>query len=99
VLWNDPVFVECARALALRVARESVDRTKRLERAFELVGTREPEAAELEALLSLVESESVRFSADLQGARDVCGESDAELAALVLACSTLLASDAAVVIR
>ena len=99
VLWNDPVFVECARALALRVARESVDRTKRLERSFELVGTREPDAAELEALLSLVESESVRFSADLQGARDVCGESDAELAALVLACSTLLASDAAVVIR
>jgi hypothetical protein len=99
VLWNDPVFVECARQLALRAASEADGRTARLQRAFELVATRLPDAEEMQALQTLVEIESTRFAGDLESARSVCGEADAELAAHVLACSTLLASDAAMVTR
>ena len=98
-ILNDPVFVECARALAERAAREAEGRRARVERAFELLCTRKPTDEESEALLALIESESGRFSADVDAARALVGSSDAELAALALACSTILASDGAMVIR
>ena len=51
-LLNDPVFMETARALAVRVLRESDHGLqKRLRYAFELCLTREPEPDEVEALL------------------------------------------------
>jgi hypothetical protein len=51
-LWNDPVFFECARELAKRVAGESsVD--ARLKLAFELCLARAPDAEELARLRQL----------------------------------------------
>jgi Protein of unknown function (DUF1553)/Protein of unknown function (DUF1549)/Concanavalin A-like lectin/glucanases superfamily/Planctomycete cytochrome C len=85
-ILNDPVFTECARALAERATREAPDREARIVRAFRLACSRAPRAAELDALRELVAS------------RIASGEQD-ELAALSLACSTILASDAAVVSR
>jgi hypothetical protein len=85
-MLNDPVFTECARALAERATREAPDRDARIARAFRLACSRAPRAAELDALRELV------------AARVASGEQD-ELAALVLACSTILASDAAIMSR
>ena len=85
-LFNDPVFTECARALAERATREAPDRDARIARAFRLACSRAPRAAELDALRELVAT------------RVASGEQD-ELAALTLACSTILASDAAVMSR
>jgi hypothetical protein len=85
-ILNDPVFTECARALAERATREAPDRDARIARAFRLACSRAPRAAELDALRELV------------AARVASGEQD-ELAALTLACSTILASDAAVMSR
>ncbi|MEY5061533.1 MAG: hypothetical protein RIS45_1454, partial [Planctomycetota bacterium] len=85
-ILNDPVFTECARALAERATREGTDRDARIARAFRLACSRAPRAAELDALRELVAS------------RVTSGEQD-ELAALTLACSTILASDAAVMSR
>ena len=85
-ILNDPVFTECARALAERATREASDRDARIARAFRLACSRAPRAAELDALRELVAS------------RVTSGEQD-ELAALTLACSTILASDASVMSR
>jgi len=85
-ILNDPVFTECARALAERATREAADRDARIARAFRLACSRAPRAAELDALRELVAS------------RVTSGEQD-ELAALTLACSTILASDAAIMSR
>ena len=85
-ILNDPVFTECARALAERATREASDRDARIVRAFRLACSRAPRAAELDALRELVAS------------RVTSGEQD-ELAALTLACSTILASDASVMSR
>lgn len=98
-ILNDPVFVECARSLALRSTREAVSRETRVVRAFRLACTREPAHEELAALLALLEREVPRFQREPELAREVCGTADAELAALSLACSTILASDGAMVIR
>jgi hypothetical protein len=51
-LWNDPVFFDCARALARRVASEST-LDARLKRAFELCLARPPDRAELSRLRQL----------------------------------------------
>ncbi len=99
VILNDPVFVECATALAERATREAAGPAARVERAFELLCTRRPTREESEALLALVEGETSRFSTELDAARKLVGVPDAELAALALACSTILASDGAMVIR
>jgi hypothetical protein len=88
-ILNDPVFTECARALAERATREAgdaADRDARIVRAFRLACSRAPRAAELDALRELVAS------------RVASGEQD-ELSALALACGTILASDAAIMSR
>ncbi len=85
VLLNDPVFVECARALAERAAKEAgEDGSARITRAFRLLAGRDPRANELEALRGLLKHEARGGDA---------------LQALTLVCSTLLASDAVVVRR
>ncbi|MCY3003559.1 MAG: DUF1553 domain-containing protein [Planctomycetota bacterium] len=94
-LLNDPVFVECARALAVRATREVTDVAARLERAFRLVATRVPTDEERAALAELVASETARYSTNPADALALCGAEDAELAALTLACSVILSSDEA----
>ncbi len=77
VLFDDPVFTECARALAERAAKEAgADPDARVRFVFRELAGREPRAKELAALRKLHEHEG-----------------------LALVCSTILASDAAVVRR
>ncbi|MCE2883298.1 MAG: DUF1553 domain-containing protein [Planctomycetaceae bacterium] len=89
-IMNDPVFTECAQALADRVIGEigatEAARDARIVRAFRLACAREPSAAELDALRTLV------------AARVASGEQD-ERAALALAATTILASDGMVMSR
>jgi hypothetical protein len=85
-LLNDPVFTECARALAERAVREApADGDARLVRAFLLACARAPREGELAPLRALVASQRAA-GAD-------------ETAALSLACSTILASDASLMSR
>jgi hypothetical protein len=55
-LWNDPVFFDCARALAGRVMNHATVET-RLERAFELCLARSPSAAEAARLKQFYEDQ------------------------------------------
>ena len=71
----------------------------RVERAFRLVCTRMPTAGELDALHTLLEASELRYRESPADAALVCGAEDAQLAALTLACQTILCSDAAVVMR
>jgi hypothetical protein len=58
VLLNDPVFVECARALAERAAKEAgEDADARLRLCFRELAGREPRANELDTLRGLYEHE------------------------------------------
>jgi hypothetical protein len=50
-LLNDPIYVEAARKLAERVAREAKTPEARLERAFQLATGRAPDAAEKAILM------------------------------------------------
>ena len=56
-LLNDPVFVECARALGRRILTLGSDRDERLRRAFQLCLARLPEGEELALLVELVETQ------------------------------------------
>jgi hypothetical protein len=89
-IMNDPVFTECAQALADRVMRDigatEELRDTRIVRAFRLACAREPSSVELDALRSLVVS------------RVASGEHD-ERAALALAATTIFASDGMVMSR
>jgi hypothetical protein len=101
-LLNSPTFFQCAQALARRTTGEAgADTDARLTRAFRRLAGRAPRAAELAALRALVAGETRRFELDPASARSVLGgdEADAALAALTMACSTLLASDAVVTRR
>jgi hypothetical protein len=62
-LLNDPSFVEAARVLAHRVARERADTDGRLDRAFRLAVGRAPRAAELEGLRALLGRQLERYRA------------------------------------
>ena len=99
-LLNDPVYTECAKALAARAAREAgADPAARATRAFRLLCTRAPRPAELAALTELLATQQAAMQADPAAAKAVCGAEDPALAALTLACSALLAGDAAVSLR
>ncbi len=59
---NEPIFVEAAQALALRVLREGgADDHARLEHAFRLCTSRRPSEAELSPLLQLLQSRRERL--------------------------------------
>jgi hypothetical protein len=64
VLWNDPTFVEAARALAGRALREPSEDAPRLERIFALATQRAPHAREAAHLRSALHRERARYAAD-----------------------------------
>jgi cytochrome c553 len=102
VLMNDPVFFECARALAVRASGEAGSAPQaRIEHAFRLLAAREPRPAEMIALQSLYEGLSRAYTGDGTAAKSVLQSdaADPALAALTLVCSTLMASDAVVTSR
>lgn len=100
LLLNDQSFFECARALAVRCRSEATSGpAAQLERAFLRLTSRPPREAEREALLGFYQAQLAAFSADPAAAKAACGSEDPALAALTLACSTLLAADASLTTR
>jgi len=76
-LWNDPVFMECCRALAGRVAREvppGPDAARqRIDHAVALCLSREPEQEERADLMRLYRRSLAQFEADPRGVADLLG--------------------------
>ncbi|WP_235905148.1 DUF1553 domain-containing protein [Tautonia marina] len=70
-LLNDAVFVECARSLALRVARESEDET--VARAFRLALGRAPSSDEQQILESLYQEFLADFRDDPEAVSKLLG--------------------------
>ena len=70
-LLNDPVYVELALALASRVLVEQPEASdqQRIERAFELVLSRAPNAAEVATLKALLKAKQEKFEADPKAAK------------------------------
>lgn len=83
VFWNDPVFTECAEALAERALAHQPDRDMRLQLSwiFTALATRTATQRERQAL------------------EDLAAAAPTRRAGLALAAMTLLASDAVVVLR
>lgn len=98
-LLNDPVYFECAQAIAQRVHGEETDTRSRIIRAFRLLCSRTPKDGELSALLQLHAEQSAAYAKSPEDARKVCGKNDPGLAALTLVCSTLLAAEPAMLSR
>jgi hypothetical protein len=109
VLWNDPQFVEAACALAARVVRGGpAPPGERLAAAFRRLTGRRPEASELAELERLLAEQQAEFEAAPASAAELLdagalarapGESEPELAALAVACSTMFTLDASLTIR
>jgi hypothetical protein len=105
---NDPVFVEAARALAQRMAREGGTRAaERIAYGHRLCTARRPAEPDLDALVAFFGREKARFAVDATAARSVAGvpepvpgsalpESPAEAAALTMVANVLLNLDATI---
>ena len=77
---NEPIFVEAARALALRVLREGgADDAQRADYAFFLCTSRRPAAPERDAVLSLLQSRRQRLAEGWLNPRDIVTGDPAKL--------------------
>ena len=73
-LANDITFLECARALAARVLKESPESdSARVEHAFQLCLARSPNGAERQRLLQLIETSRQTFTVDPEAAKELLG--------------------------
>jgi hypothetical protein len=80
---NEPIFVEAARALALRVLREGGnDDAKRADYAFLLCTSRKPTDPERAAVLELLQSRRQRLAEGWLNPREVATGDPAQLPAL-----------------
>lgn len=80
---NETVFVEAARALALRVLREGgADDARRAEYAFFLCTSRKPTAEESQAILDLLASRRRRLAEGWLNPREIATGNPAELPSL-----------------
>ncbi len=92
VTLNDPVYVECAVALADRMRREAgPDPRRQITRGYELVTGRAPTQAALRVLEALRKTSLARYTADPELARQLAGTPEA--AALALVANALLNLD------
>ncbi len=74
-LLNDPVFLETAQALAGRVIREARGNDeKRLNHAFLLVLSRQPNTEEAQRLLAYLQQQRTLFATDPESARELSQE-------------------------
>ncbi len=106
VLLNDPVFLDCARALAVLACRQATTTRGRVEFVIRRISCREPRPVEVEVLAALYSWESQRMFTDSRSAgQGASGDPDSpdpssqEIRALSLVASTFLMSDAALMIR
>lgn len=73
-LLNDPLFVECARALSRRAMKEAkAERDEQLRHAFRLCTARLPDDAELKSLRKLYDRAEKVFAEDNARAGEVAG--------------------------
>jgi hypothetical protein len=92
VTLNDPVYVECAVALAARMRREGGDDLrKQIVRGYELATGREPTKATLRTLEELHKTSLARYTASPDLAKQLVGTPDE--AALTLVANALLNLD------
>lgn len=105
VLLNDPVYVEAAKMLGVRMLKEGgkTDESK-ITLGFKLVVSRKPTQAEIDIVKAYLESERLAFKADAKAAKDLLGVGEAkvdekfdpaEAAAWTQVGSTILNMDAA----
>ncbi len=75
MLLNDPMFLECARGLAARIAAQEAPAgdAARTRHAFRLCLAREPSPAEQDILHDLLTEQRQSFRADLQAAQKLAG--------------------------
>lgn len=99
VLANDPVYFECAQALARGLAATPGAWHERIRSAYRAVALREPDAAERAVLERLHAEQRAALASDEPACQQLCGSADPDAAALVIVCSTILCSDAALVLR
>jgi mono/diheme cytochrome c family protein len=102
-LWNDPTFLEAARALAQRTLLEAKPKVDaRVEHAFRLATLRQPDTKELNVLRNAVDRQLTIYAKNESGAESLVriGESKfdprlkpAELAAWMNICSIILNLD------
>ena len=80
---NEPVFVEAARALALRILRDGgTADDQRAMFAFRLCVGREPKASEVETIVSLLKSQHARIADGWLSAREIATGNPAAAPAL-----------------
>lgn len=105
VLLNDVQFVEAARVLAQNLLLEELDKTATLEKAFRLVTSRKPQAAEIATLTQLWEDSQQEFRQAPADANKVIqigeypveeGIQSIDLAALTMVTSAILNMNEAV---
>ncbi len=102
-LLNDPTFVECARALALRAIEASTVETEtgdraRLARAFAICLSRQPADAEADELLRLLAEQRAELASGEDARKIVGGEGPADIgtvnhAAWTVVCRAILSLD------
>jgi hypothetical protein len=104
-LWNDPVFVECAQALGVRVLRdvpgdEPCDAERQAKHLFRLLVARQPAEDELAEVLALYDTYSDLASSDPHSIAEIVGTTPlpaggkpASIAAWILVGRTLLNLD------
>ena len=96
-LLNDPQYVEASRALAERILKEGpADESERMARAFQLVLSRAPTEAEMEALQELARAQLDHFRSSPEAAGLLIESGDSEFDATIdpveLAAWTLVSS-------
>ncbi len=105
-LWNDPQFVEAARAAAARVLADAPDDRARATLLFRRATGTQPSSAALERLLATLDELRARYQSAPEDARQLVmvGESSVgrelppeELAAWTLVANAILSSDATIV--
>jgi mono/diheme cytochrome c family protein len=99
---NDAMFMDAARAMAKRVAKEAGTNTEdRIRRAFMVCVSRPPDDAEMKSIQAFFQRQNERFAANPDGAKTVAlGQSEARvdadtpaLAAWTMVCRVLLNLD------
>ncbi|MCI0745892.1 MAG: PSD1 and planctomycete cytochrome C domain-containing protein [Verrucomicrobia subdivision 3 bacterium] len=73
-LMNDPLFVDCARALAKRAVEHSSESTARIERMFQLTVARRPTRADADDLLTLQKTALAHYLANADEAKTIAGK-------------------------
>jgi hypothetical protein len=106
VLWNDPQFVEAARAAAARVLSEPGTDAARMRTLFLRAAAHEPRAGLLDRLLEDLELYRARFARGADDAKKLVAVGEhpagrsmepAELAAWTMVANAILASDPVIV--